>query len=266
MPIPFLRSLLLGVGSVLVAAPTVSAHVQLNGPSGGEVLVVGSVAQIRWTVLVSHGTTHWELYYSTTGNQGTYLPIDLNVPAGDISSNAMHTYNWQVPATVSSTVRVRVVQVNSGRNYSGTSGADLAIVEAPATYVAAGAGCASSTGTVPALDAAPNSLPYINNSFACEATNLPAASPGAIFATGFVAPTPQPLDPYGLLGCTFHVNPLITSFAPNALGTASFQFTIPMDLDIIGVAFWQQAMVLDLGVNPAGAVMTNGAMGVIGAR
>ena len=91
-----------------------SAHVFLNSPNGGEELPSGGVFEIEWEVAQSHETTRWELYYSTTGASGKYIPIDLDIPPGNIEQNAIHTYDWTVPASieVGSDLWVQVVQVN----------------------------------------------------------------------------------------------------------------------------------------------------------
>ena len=60
--------LLAGLFPVLSAGA--EAHVLLIQPNGGEVLAVGSVYQIQWTIAISHNLQNWDLTYSTTGLAG----------------------------------------------------------------------------------------------------------------------------------------------------------------------------------------------------
>ena len=97
------------------------AHVALDFPNGGEVLEVGSVAQIVWHDVVTHGSADYDLWYSNTGPEGPWIVIDSNLPSSG-------SYDWVVPDTPSNQVRVRVQQDNSGMDYLDISDSDLAIV------------------------------------------------------------------------------------------------------------------------------------------
>ncbi len=90
-------------------ATGLSAHVRLDAPNGGEILIAGTTAEIRWTTLVAHNIDNWDLEYSVTGDGGPWLTIENNIPPGANSSGAEHTYNWIVPVNLSTQVRVRVV-------------------------------------------------------------------------------------------------------------------------------------------------------------
>ena len=109
----------------------VHAHVGLDFPNGGEMLEVGSVAQIAWSDLVSHGPANYDLWYSTTGPDGPWISIALDLPP---SGSDSHSYDWVVPDTPSNQVRVRVQQDNSDVDYLDFSRSDLAIVS-PSTVL-----------------------------------------------------------------------------------------------------------------------------------
>ena len=117
----------LGAAGALLACSPASAHVNLRSPNGGETLTPGAVVTIQWEVGVRHDTLDWDLWYSTTGPDGPWIPIATDLPAGDINGGAQHSFDWTVPNTPSGQVRVRVRQDNSGRDYFDESDDDLAI-------------------------------------------------------------------------------------------------------------------------------------------
>ena len=118
----------LTVIAVCLLAGAVSAHVNLLLPDGGEELPAGSIYEITWTVTIQHSLVDWDLYYSTTGVGGPWLPIEENIPGGDASAGSIHTYQWVVPDEISGNVRVRIVQDNVTTDYEDFSGSDLSIV------------------------------------------------------------------------------------------------------------------------------------------
>ena len=105
-----------------------SGHVGLDAPNGGEVFEVGATVTVTWRVLREHPTINWDLWYSTQGVQGEFLSIVADLPVGDPSRQAVHTYEWTVPDAVSTSVRVRVRQDNGGDDYYDTSDGDFSIV------------------------------------------------------------------------------------------------------------------------------------------
>ncbi|MHC5008362.1 MAG: hypothetical protein ACYTGF_13500 [Planctomycetota bacterium] len=108
------RSLACGmIASVLgLAASPARAHVELNAPNGWELLEVGSVFTITWTVLAEHGELDWDLSYSTSGTMGPWIPLADNLPGGDPTPQSVHTYEWTIPDAVAQFVWVRVIQDN----------------------------------------------------------------------------------------------------------------------------------------------------------
>ena len=121
------RATILGsiVAALLLITTTAWGHVGLDAPNGGEVLEVGSSFVVTWRVLISHPALNWDLWYSTTGSTGPWLPIEMDVPPGDTSVGSVHTYDWEVPDAVSATVRVRVRMDNPGTDYQDVSDDDL---------------------------------------------------------------------------------------------------------------------------------------------
>jgi hypothetical protein len=121
----------------LLVAAAASAHVSLHTPNGGESLPSGSAFVIEWQVAQAHDTIGWTLQYSTTGPNGTFIPIDLAIPAGDFSDGAVHQYTWTVPASlpVGTDVWVKVVQDNDEYNdFFDTSNLPAQVVDAPCPF------------------------------------------------------------------------------------------------------------------------------------
>ncbi|MFN0057733.1 MAG: hypothetical protein ACKVX7_04680 [Planctomycetota bacterium] len=89
------------------------AHADLSAPNGGEVFVVGSPITIEWIVTIEHATENWDLWYSTSGPSGPWVTLALDLPPGDISMSAIHTFEWTPTAAhVTSTMWLRLQQDN----------------------------------------------------------------------------------------------------------------------------------------------------------
>ncbi|MEE9603649.1 MAG: PKD domain-containing protein [Thermoguttaceae bacterium] len=84
-------------------------------------LEAGSVTQIEWHDVITHGSANYDLWYSITGPEGPWIVIDSDLPPSG-------SYDWVVPDTPSNQVRLRVQQDNSGADYLDISDSDLAIV------------------------------------------------------------------------------------------------------------------------------------------
>ena len=115
------------VASAAVASSAANAHVLLDEPNGGELLMANTVFPIEWHVDIQHNTIGWDLEYSTDGG-GSWQVIALGLPPGDVTEGAAHSYAWTVPNDPSDRVRVRVKQDNTGQDYYDTSDADLTLV------------------------------------------------------------------------------------------------------------------------------------------
>jgi hypothetical protein len=85
-------------------------------------LEVGSVTHIEWHDVVSHGAATYDLWYSTSGPAGPWIVIDIGLPPSGI-------YDWVVPDTPSTEVRVRVRQDNVDEDYFDISDSNLSIVK-----------------------------------------------------------------------------------------------------------------------------------------
>lgn len=128
---------------------------------------------------------------------------------------------------------------------------------APADAVPFGAGCVGSVG-VPQLAAAPYQLPWLGDTFTTRATSLAPGAGGVVFATGFTAPPPISLAPFGMPGCDQLVSPVVSEFRVVAAGAADWTIVIPNTAPLAGVHLFQQAFALDPAANTAGLVASNG--------
>jgi hypothetical protein len=90
-------------------------------PTGDDELTIGSTYQITWQISVSHDTQNWDLHYATVSQEGPWIPIAIDLPAGDTTELSIHTYDWTIPKDPSDTVWVRVTQDNNGGNYDDTN-------------------------------------------------------------------------------------------------------------------------------------------------
>ena len=116
-------------GVLLAVVGPAYGHIRLIVPNGGERLDVGSVFTIEWTILIQHNQLNWDLWYSTSGPTGPWIPIVMKLPAGDRSVGSVHRYEWAVPDAVSRRVRVRVRMDNAGTDYEDISDRNLRIQE-----------------------------------------------------------------------------------------------------------------------------------------
>ena len=90
----------------------------------------------------------------------------------------------------------------------------------------------------------------------------------AVLGMGFSKP-PQPvsLAGLGMPGCSLHIDVDAVALLSGQWNRAKFGLSIPSRASLVGLHFYQQALVLDPAAgNPAGAVMSNAAEGVVGHR
>jgi hypothetical protein len=108
-----LSSLLFAWLPLLGLENALEAHADLTAPNGGEVFVVGSPITIEWVVTIEHDTENWDLWYSTSGPSGPWLELALDLPPGDVSMGAIHTYDWTpTAAQAAPAVWLRIGQDN----------------------------------------------------------------------------------------------------------------------------------------------------------
>ena len=139
-----------------------------------------------------------------------------------------------------------------------------------ASWTALPGGCPGSQGTVPNLAMRPGELPILGSTFTVEVTT-PAPNQIAIpfmglsnTMTGSMT-LPLSLAPIGATGCFLEVDPAISNFGlSDGLGRLAFAFSIPNQANLIGLSFYQQALVYDPSANAARIVLSNSGVGVIG--
>ena len=141
------------------------------------------------------------------------------------------------------------------------AGIELAFTRTVPGFQPFGVGCAGNTG-VPNLTA--GAMPMLGASFPVVLDNLPVSSWNVAWGmAGFGRttwagnPLPFDLQPLGMPGCLLAIDPLEATLMDNLGGNATWTIPIPNRLDFAGGVFYVQGMVLDPGVNPAGAVISN---------
>lgn len=142
------------------------------------------------------------------------------------------------------------------------------------TYAPFGTGCAGSAG-VPILVNFQGDLPYINETFSLRIHNVGTSLLNLPFGViGFSNTNwrqfllPVSLAPFGFSGCSGFVSlDEVTPLAgANPNGTATWDIAIPNDPTLSGGAFYVQALVLDPGSTPGGAIVSNAGAGIVGLR
>lgn len=114
------------IGFLMLQA-TALGHVRLDAPNGGEAFVAGETVLIEWHVHIAHDTQNWDLWYSNSGPGGPWIDIAIDLPPGDISQDALHSFEWTVPADATPNARVRVRQDNGSTDYFDASDSDFSI-------------------------------------------------------------------------------------------------------------------------------------------
>ncbi|MCC6781207.1 MAG: hypothetical protein IT457_00065 [Planctomycetes bacterium] len=114
--------------------------------------------------------------------------------------------------------------------------------------------------------------PWLNDSFSLQLVPRGITPLGAVMLTGFTASTwngrslPQALDNHGLPGCQLAIAAEL-SYPMSATPTGMFwTIQVPGLPSLGGLRFYNQAIALVPGANPAGAVMSASRESVIGAR
>jgi hypothetical protein len=135
----------------------------------------------------------------------------------------------------------------------------------PATATAYGVGCAGSVG-VPALANDDFRLPWLGDTVVMRVSNLAPTALAAFFATSSDSASPYPLASFGMPGCNGLVAAPTAEFRPISAGTAVWQLAVPNIPSLVGVQLFQQTLILEPGVNAAGAIISNGVELVAGIR
>lgn len=135
----------------------------------------------------------------------------------------------------------------------------------PASYTIFGSGCA---GSMPISRLQSLGVPRMGSMMNVIINNLPNNL--AFWITGMsnqmssFGPLPFSAAPFGAPGCLLHTSTDTAAllFANSNLALTSM--TLPNATSLIGLSFYQQALVPDAGVNALGAVASEAAVGVIG--
>ncbi len=135
-------------------------------------------------------------------------------------------------------------------------------------YGTFGTGCGGTAG-VPALAAAPGSLPRLANTFQAQITGLPQRQPAIVHVAfsrtslGGVA-LPLALGGIGMPGCRLYTSGDLAQPLNVVGGTASWSLPLGNYPQLVGFTFYNQVFALDAGANALGVVGSNAAAGVIG--
>jgi hypothetical protein len=110
--------------------------------------------------------------------------------------------------------------------------------------------------------------PRLGTTFTCTADHVPTGLcvmlSGLDAASSPFGPLPIDLTPLGMNGCLGHIRTDIVQVATAPNGSASFPLSIPWQPALVGVRFYQQALLPDPGANPAGMVLSDAKVGVVG--
>ena len=138
----------------------------------------------------------------------------------------------------------------------------VARVGPESTYVSFANGCA---GSAQAARLVPLDTPRIGDRLEVNVFDLPHDVAFVLF--GFARIPPVSLAPLGMPGCQQHVRLDAAVFVSGQLGVAKYHLPIPNDPGLVGLHFYNQAIVLDLQAgNALGAVVSDAAEGVVGHR
>jgi len=173
----------------LAGAPAF-AHNLVLAPNGGESFQVAETVTIEWTVTIQHALVDWDVFYSTNGASGPWVPIAFSVPAGDPSVGSAHSLDWIVPDQVTSTARVRVVMNGAGgASWEDVSDGDFAID--PSLGVRGCAGQApNSTGVSSTLHLVGSDV-AADNALTLAVVDLPPSSFGLALNSDTTASVPM---------------------------------------------------------------------------
>ena len=154
--------------------------------------------------------------------------------------------------------------VGAGGNDDAGSGSGSAYVYelALARVSEFGVGCAG-TLAVPVLQPAAGSLPRTGATFDVVLSNLPANNPAFLIlglsnTRWLWMSLPTSLAPFGPPGCSLLVSPDFFTGLVNTTGTATQGFSIPLDLNLVGLHVYFQGYAQDPGENFFGVAVSNG--------
>lgn len=167
---------------------------------------------------------------------------------------AFGKYPSQVPATPFLAPGTSYVQVLASQTAIGRVGPT-------STYVSFAGGCAGTRATSRLV---PMDTPRIGATHVVHAFELPVDVAVMVFGLAPIWPAPLSLGPLGMPGCTWRVATDALIMIGGQAGVARSLLQIPDAPWLVGMAFYNQAIVMDPGANMFGAVVSDAAVGVIG--
>ena len=124
---------------------------------------------------------------------------------------------------------------------------------------------------MPLLSALAGQLPNISKRFSVQVTSLPVNAP-VILMFGWSkskwgsAKLPMSLGFLGMHGCTAYQSSDLALPMSTSQTTATWTMVLPNAPALVGVEFYNQALVTDKGANVLGATVSNATVAKIGAR
>ena len=148
----------------------------------------------------------------------------------------------------------------------------FAPVRSLATFVAYGAGCASSAGALQ-LAALGASLPYVGEPFRTTLSplptglfNIPFVVVGASDTTWAGLNLPLDLGTFGMLGCHLSASAEVVFQVVRVSSAATITLAVPYDPVLAGQRFYLQGLVTDALANSGGLAWSNAGAATIGQR
>lgn len=218
------------------------------------------VQGISWTGLRDDGAVEW--------SDGTTFPNPWGVYVVQIASStvfAARRSDGRIVNLSPAGLGDAVPTLEPGTSYLDLASSDnrdfTARVGPTCTYVGIVPGCA---GSRPAARLVPRDTPRIGRTLKVTLFDLP--NDIAVLGMSFQRlPAPVDLGFLGMPGCSLAISPDAVLGIVGQSGKAKWQLPIPDQPSLVGVRFYNQAIVLDVGAgNPFGAVMSDAMEGVVG--
>ena len=212
----------------IAAAPFASAHHDVVFPDGGESLQPGQFVSIEWTVTIEHVLIDWDVFYSTTGDSGSLIPIRFGVDPGDPTVGSLHSIDWLVPDFPTANGRIMVRMNTVQMNYEFYSDADFTIEVALGNRSCAGQ-AANSSGSPAELHMV-GSASIAGNGLVLNVSSLPANALGYPINSDTLGFAAMPGGSEGNLCLGGTIGRHITQVTSS--GAAGF-VSIPIDLTVL---------------------------------
>jgi len=192
-------------------------------------------------------------YTNGNGTNQTFTNADITLNLG-ASRN-----------TVAGSPFVASTSTFNPRVWNGTIFYNTFSLSGEAAYGFFGAGCPGSLGVATLTN---DVAPSLGATMTVTIDGLPLGV--AIMMTGFsnttsiLGPLPVDTGAFGAPGCLLRVSPDANAFAAGVAPNATWTLGVPNDPSLSGLLMYQQAVVVDPGVNAAGAVASDAAAMIIG--